>query len=1035
MTRGSTRWLWLGFVTASLLALSATGCRPDLETSSCQSDDDCFDDEMCVEGTCRVATTRGDDVVESDVTTDVGDDGGGVDADVVEDVTEDAGDAGDAVEPEGPARVLVRPEGPRVAVGETMRLQATVLDARGEVLAPSTLEAGPIEWSSGDESIATVQGGDETEDGSLDSSDGLVTGVAVGEEPVTIEATLGDLSGSVEAEVVEASVARVEVAPSAPTLAVSETVELSATAYDSRGNELSDRPVTWSVADEDSDVASVDDQGTVTAEAVGSAQVTAEVEGVQASVAVTVEPIPVDSVTLSPQDPGPVATGGTITLTAQPVDPQGNPLCSVEDATGVAMPCGREVDWFSGAPSVATVDATGVVTGQATGTARIFAIIEGNRASVDVEVRSNQPPNVDAGDDRTVSVGSTVTLDGSNTSDPDGDSLTDVQWSFASTPSGFSGSITNANDLSGATFDATESGTYEVTLTVGDGFVQATDTVQIAAAEAPTAEAGSNTSTTVESSVQLDGTGSSAPSGSLTYDWSVDSAPSGASAPAGSWDDPTLAQPEFTPNETGDYTIQLEVSANGLSSSDTVTVSSTNQAPNPSISAPVTTISDGQEIELDASGSSDPDTGHSVQSYSWSVTNVSVSGANFNLAETDTATPLFSAETPATYTIEVEVGDGWDTATTTVDIEVVDNDPPDADAGPELRASPGDQVTLDAGNTTDDQTSLQNLDFSWDLTSVPSGSSKSTGDLGTGQTYDFSTESGVTGTYGIELEVSDGQFTGTDTTQVRVESNFAPEADAGPDLDTDAGAQVTLDGSGSSDFETSSSNLNYTWTVQSAPTNSTASPASPNSQSTGFTPDEVGVYEIQLEVGDGSKTDTDTAVVYAATTPSAAGDLVVTEIMNNPSTPQPDTEWFELRNPSASTPYNLNGCTISDADGSYSIASDVYVRPESYATMARTTSVTFSPTATYDTLTLGDSGDTVDLDCSSGTDIDSVDYSQSGFPSVSQGEAQQLDSSVVTGSDPHTGNDDGSNWCAASSVFDSGSGDTGTPGAGNESCP
>lgn len=571
--RGSAAFL---FVSTFLLVGLAAGCQPDIEPSSCQSDDDCFDDEICVEGTCRLGTSSESDAAAGDVANDGGGDVDESDTEVGRDAGGDTGDADDATDSQGPARLLVRPDAPRVSVGERMRLQATVLDGNGDVIEPSSLEEGTITWSSNDESIAVVKGGDEFAGDSVDSTDGIVTGVEASEEPVTIEATLGELSDSVEAEVVEGTVDRVEVTPRSPSVTVGETVELSATAYDARGNELDGRPVSWSVDEANSDVVDVDDQGTVVGKTSGSAQVTATVEGVEASVTVTVEATPVASVEVTPENPSEITTVGTLTLTAQPVGPEGEPLCSVEEATGASTPCGREVEWFSGAPSIATVDATGVVTGQSAGTARIFAAIEGVRGETEVTVRTNDPPNVDAGEDRSVPVGSSVALDGTETSDPDGDTLTNVQWSFASTPSGFSGSITNPGDLGGASFDATETGAYEVTLTVGDGFTQASDTVEVTAAEPPTADAGSDVTTTAGTGVQLDGSGSSVSSGSPSYSWSVVSAPSGATAPAGTWSDPTVVQPSFTPNTTGDYEIELEVTANGLSATDTVNVSVSN---------------------------------------------------------------------------------------------------------------------------------------------------------------------------------------------------------------------------------------------------------------------------------------------------------------------------------------------------------------------------------------------------------------------------------------------------------------------------
>lgn len=79
----------------------------------------------------------------------------------------------------------------------------------------------------------------------------------------------------------------------------------------------------------------------------------------------------------------------------------------------------------------------------------------------------NNPPVAIAGDDVTVSTGSTVTLDGSNSTDPDGDELS-YQWSIASAPAGSTATITNATEVI-ATFVPDVPGSYTLRLTVDDG--------------------------------------------------------------------------------------------------------------------------------------------------------------------------------------------------------------------------------------------------------------------------------------------------------------------------------------------------------------------------------------------------------------------------------------------------------------------------------------------------------------------------------------------------------------------------------------
>jgi hypothetical protein len=95
----------------------------------------------------------------------------------------------------------------------------------------------------------------------------------------------------------------------------------------------------------------------------------------------------------------------------------------------------------------------------------------------------NIPPDVDAGADATVFVGQNVTLDGSGTTDPDGDDdfLTGEQWTQLSGPAV---SIVDATEEI-ASFTPTVAGIYQFELEVSDGFDTGTDQVTFTAIEAP----------------------------------------------------------------------------------------------------------------------------------------------------------------------------------------------------------------------------------------------------------------------------------------------------------------------------------------------------------------------------------------------------------------------------------------------------------------------------------------------------------------------------------------------------------------------
>ena len=79
----------------------------------------------------------------------------------------------------------------------------------------------------------------------------------------------------------------VTVTPENPTVAVGATTKLTATVADADGMTITDAEVTWSSSAED--MATVDDMGTVTGVAAGTADITATSGSASGKVTVTVE--------------------------------------------------------------------------------------------------------------------------------------------------------------------------------------------------------------------------------------------------------------------------------------------------------------------------------------------------------------------------------------------------------------------------------------------------------------------------------------------------------------------------------------------------------------------------------------------------------------------------------------------------------------------------------------------------------------------------------------------------------------------------
>jgi hypothetical protein len=119
-------------------------------------------------------------------------------------------------------------------------------------------------WVTSNSTIATV------------STAGVVTGVAVGS--TSISATTGGKAGQVSVSVLAiGTVTRVEVTPGRVYLLPGESRTLSVTAYDANGFVVPGRPVSWSSAD--ATIAAIVGTGEVRAQQLGTATVTATVDG------------------------------------------------------------------------------------------------------------------------------------------------------------------------------------------------------------------------------------------------------------------------------------------------------------------------------------------------------------------------------------------------------------------------------------------------------------------------------------------------------------------------------------------------------------------------------------------------------------------------------------------------------------------------------------------------------------------------------------------------------------------------------------
>ena len=248
--------------------------------------------------------------------------------------------------------IVISPALDTLGVGTERALSAVLRDASG-----ATLTGRALAWSSNNVAVATV------------SSTGVVNALAPG--TTSIVAGSEGRVGSASIIVLARLAGTVTVTPSSTTLIVNGTQQLTTQITDSLGTLLTGRVIAYN--SDAPAIATVNTSGIVTAIAPGIARVTATSEGKSGSVSITVIAEPVVSVQLSPSTLN-VLTGSTQQLTAVALSSVGTPLL------------GRPVTWTAGAPTIASVTSSGVVSALTPGVAIIFAAIDGVFATSTVTV-------------------------------------------------------------------------------------------------------------------------------------------------------------------------------------------------------------------------------------------------------------------------------------------------------------------------------------------------------------------------------------------------------------------------------------------------------------------------------------------------------------------------------------------------------------------------------------------------------------------------------------------------------------------------
>ena len=444
-------------------------------------------------------------------------------------------------------------------------------------------------------------------------------------------------------------------------------------------------------------------------------------------------------------------------------------------------------------------------------------------ATVDVDV-FNIRPVANAGVDANTFRGIVVNLDGRASSDANGDTLAYL-WTQVGGPA-----VTINNPTSSvAWFLPASMGVYVFKVNVSDPYGGwGTDIVNVTTINRPpVANAGPDRTVPVNSIVLLDGSASSDPDGDpLRYGWLQ------TSGPPVTITNSSEAVASFQPPIAGVYVFTLVVTDTyGGTNNDQVTITAQNLPPIAN-AGPDQTAFRNVRVDLDGSGSSDPESG--PLTYSWSQ----ISGPTVTLNAANTVAPWFIPTALGIHTFRLNVtDDGGSTASDDVSVTVNDRNPV-ANAGPDQNVQKNILVTLD-GSASSDPDNDPPI-YSWSQIAGPAATLA--GQTTANPTF-TPTKAGV---YGFRLNVSDG-FGGSASDDVVVTvTNRNPLAEAGLDRTVAVGALVTLDGSGSSDPDNDT--LSFAWTQTAGPA---VTLTGPNTVNPTFTPAVAGLYQFRLNVSDG----------------------------------------------------------------------------------------------------------------------------------------------------------------------------------------
>ena len=509
-----------------------------------------------------------------------------------------------------------------------------------------------------------------------------------------------------------------------------------------------------------------------------------------------------------------------------------------------------------------------------------------------------------------VQIGTAVNFDGSGSSSPSGGSLTYL-WSVIDKPEGSTAALSSSSNSS-TTLTPDKAGNWTVSLTVNNG-TTASDPVhkQITVTEPPVPVAAiyAVSGALPNIGVQLDGSSSAPPTGgqasALVYEWTLVEVPTDSAAVI---DDPTIVNPRFTPDKEGVYTVQLIVHYDEQTSepvTHTVEVLAEAAAPTSLPKLTTATPTRGQAVQLDGSGSSNPDGAPLNYFWRWGLatgrpytTSGRPVGSKAEIENPTSATPSFVPDMAGTYTLQLMVWSGKRVGIAAVTVRVVK--PADAvNTKPVAAITPyyynytfEAEPSIDTSRPVAFGSSSYDIDGDsltpeWKLVSYPSGFDPATSfKPGNPATYEAAGFVPThVGSYVAELRVYDGKEWSEKVSQVYkvlTGANIAPTATIKTAIgartstvggamlraSTQVGHTVTLDGTQS--VGGNGDQIFYSWELVYKPPGSQATLDELRATHPKFTPDVEGPYLVRLQVQD----------VYGAVSRGTPELLIVARINN-----------------------------------------------------------------------------------------------------------------------------------------------------------